>query len=76
MDELKKGLFELAKKQYDDLYEVFKFEDCVGAENTKEVIFKNKKYNIKIIGFWEKQNWFEFVITGEDGFKYSGDYCN
>jgi hypothetical protein len=74
--ELKTELFRLAQEQYDDLREENKFEDCVGAENTKEVIFKNNKYNIKIIGFWEKQNWFEFLITGEDGFKYSGDYCN
>tara|TARA_R110000803_G_scaffold209122_1_gene278374 strand:- start:219 stop:443 length:225 start_codon:yes stop_codon:yes gene_type:complete len=72
--ELKKELLEITQKQYNDLKEECKFDNVVGAENEQVVIFKSKKYNITVIGFWEKQNWFEFLIVGAD-FKYSGNFC-
>lgn len=46
--------------------------DVVGGGIEDEFEFNNKKYKISINAFWEKSNWFEISVSGEN-YKRSGD---
>ena len=60
---------ELAKEQFFDLKEDVLDEDrhCLGAENEKKYEVDGVRFTIKIEGFWEKSNWFDFVVIDEHG---------
>ena len=64
---LKKGR-EISCKLKDEL----STKDIVGGGINDEFEFNNKKYKISITAFWEKVNWFEISVSGEN-YKRSGD---
>jgi len=62
---------ELAQGQFDTMKEEWLDEDrhCVGGENKENYEVDGVKFEIKVEGFWEKSDWFDYTVTDEKGNK-------
>lgn len=46
----------------------------VGAEKEGNIEYKSKKYHLKVIAFWEKANWCEYVLKENGNEIKSGSF--
>lgn len=59
----------LAREQFLKLKEDMLDEDrhCVGADGEEDYNIEGIKFRIKISGFWEKSNWFDWYAYDDNG---------
>ena len=72
-----KTYLELAIKQFHTMKEEFlnNDRDCVGGEDKKDYERHGIKFQLKIEGFWEKQDWFDYTVNDINGNEIeSGDW--
>lgn len=64
-----KEYLEIAIEQFYEMKEEWLDDDrhCIGGENEKEYDVKGVKIKVKVDGFWEKSDWFNYVVFDCNG---------